>query len=121
MPSLGPLDGLSFESGTSKLSETPSPARAGSPPSSRQLSLDPGHTSQPIGSAIVAALRLIDLFAGCGGMTRGFWDTGAYRPVFAVEFDEDAAATYRVNFGDHVVAAPIETVAEFPAADVVIG
>jgi DNA (cytosine-5)-methyltransferase 1 len=71
--------------------------------------------------AVVARLRLIDLFAGCGGMTRGFVDTGQYRPVFAVEWDADAAATYAANFGRHVFAGPIEEVDAFPAADVVIG
>ena len=65
--------------------------------------------------------RLMDLFAGCGGMTRGFVDTGRYEPVFAVEMD-DAAATYAANFGtDHVVADKIENVEMFPEADVVIG
>lgn len=54
-------------------------------------------------------------------MTRGFVDTGRYTPVFAVEWDTDAAETYRANFGDHVRAQPIETVDHFPAADVVIG
>ncbi|HEY2052947.1 MAG TPA: DNA cytosine methyltransferase [Solirubrobacterales bacterium] len=66
-------------------------------------------------------LTLVDLFAGCGGMTRGFEDSGAFRSVFAVEFDRDAAATYAANFGDHVACGPIEDVAAFPAADVVIG
>jgi DNA (cytosine-5)-methyltransferase 1 len=66
-------------------------------------------------------LALVDLFAGCGGMTRGFEDSGAFRSVFAVEFDRDAAATYEANFGDHVACGPIEDVASFPAADVVIG
>jgi DNA (cytosine-5)-methyltransferase 1 len=66
-------------------------------------------------------LTLVDLFAGCGGMTRGFVDSGAFRSVFAVEFDRDAAATYAANFGDHVACGPIEDVAAFPAADVVIG
>jgi DNA (cytosine-5)-methyltransferase 1 len=66
-------------------------------------------------------LTLVDLFAGCGGMTRGFEDSGAFRSIFAVEFDRDAAATYADNFGDHVACGPIEDVAAFPRADVVIG
>jgi DNA (cytosine-5)-methyltransferase 1 len=69
----------------------------------------------------VSRLTLVDLFAGCGGMTRGFEDSGAFESVFAVEFDRDAAATYAANFGDHVACGPIEDVAAFPAADVVIG
>jgi DNA (cytosine-5)-methyltransferase 1 len=64
---------------------------------------------------------LIDLFAGCGGMTRGFVDSGRFMQLLAVEFDHDAAETYRRNFGDHVAEAPIEDVAKFPKADVVIG
>jgi len=65
--------------------------------------------------------RLMDLFAGCGGMTRGFVDTDRFVPVFAVEMDEHAAATYAANFGDHVVADKIERVERFPEVDVVIG
>lgn len=63
----------------------------------------------------------MDLFAGCGGMTRGFVDTGRFEPVFAVEMDRDAAATYAANFGEHVHAGPIQGVQRFPEADVVIG
>ena len=64
----------------------------------------------------------MDLFAGCGGMTRGFVDTGRYDPVFAVEMDEHAAATYAANFGEeHVVAEKIENIDHFPEVDVVIG
>src|SRR5262245_48014035 len=67
-------------------------------------------------------LRLMDLFAGCGGMTRGFVDTGRYEPIFAVEMDADAAETYAANFGaGHVVADRIESVETFPKVDVVIG
>ena len=69
----------------------------------------------------VSRLTLVDLFAGCGGMTRGFEDSGAFRSVFAVEFDRDAATTYAANFGDHVACGAIENVASFPAADLVIG
>jgi DNA (cytosine-5)-methyltransferase 1 len=66
--------------------------------------------------------RLVDLFAGCGGMTRGFVDTDRYEPMFAVEMDPDAASTYVANFGNaHMVVARIEDVRRFPRADVVIG
>jgi DNA (cytosine-5)-methyltransferase 1 len=55
-------------------------------------------------------------------MTRGFVDTGAFEPIFSVEWDRDAAATYAANFGaDHVFAGPIEDVRRFPEVDVVIG
>ncbi|MBY8852755.1 DNA cytosine methyltransferase, partial [Saccharothrix sp. MB29] len=36
---------------------------------------------------------MIDLFAGCGGMTSGFVAAGGYAPVMAVEWDLHAAAT----------------------------
>lgn len=67
------------------------------------------------------AFTLADVFAGCGGMTRGFVDSGAFEPVFAVELDADAADTYKRNFGDHVHVGGIETVADFPKADILIG
>jgi DNA (cytosine-5)-methyltransferase 1 len=63
----------------------------------------------------------MDLFAGCGGMTRGFLEAGAYESVFAVEWNTDAAATFAANFGEHVFARPIEDVEAFPDVDVVIG
>lgn len=64
---------------------------------------------------------LIDLFAGCGGMTRGFVDSGSFTPVFAVEIDARAARTYALNFGDHVVVAPIEDIVDVPRCDVLVG
>lgn len=64
---------------------------------------------------------MIDLFAGCGGMSLGFRESGRFSSVLAVECDSDAAETYRLNFGNHVAEARIEDVACFPAVDVVIG
>ncbi len=68
-------------------------------------------------------LRLLDLFAGCGGLTRGFLDTGRYHTVGAVELDPDAAATYAVNFGEHVHVGDIAdwVVGQLPLAEVVVG
>jgi DNA (cytosine-5)-methyltransferase 1 len=75
-------------------------------------------------------LKLVDIFAGCGGMTSGFVgcrlgavDGPVFEPIFAIEHDKDAAATYALNFGAHVEVRPIEQVAstEFPGAHVVIG
>lgn len=65
---------------------------------------------------------LIDLFSGAGGMTQGFVSTSEFRPILAVDFDQAACETYAANFGaDHVICAPIEQVARFPQADVLIG
>jgi DNA (cytosine-5)-methyltransferase 1 len=66
--------------------------------------------------------RLIDLFAGVGGMTCGFVRARrGFQPIYAVEIEESAAAIYRANFGDHIHVGDIAGVREFPKADVVIG
>lgn len=66
---------------------------------------------------------VIDLFAGCGGMTTGFVAAG-FQPTLAIEWDLHAAATYAANHGeDHTLWSDISTVrsADIPRADVVIG
>ena len=71
----------------------------------------------------MSKLRVIDLFAGCGGLTQGFSETGLYTPAAAVELDRAAAATYAQNFGDHVYVGDIADWVQMsmPAADVVVG
>lgn len=68
-------------------------------------------------------LRVVDLFAGCGGLSAGFETSGRYTPVAAVESDLQAAATYAHNFGNHVFVGDIADWAHgsMPAADVVVG
>lgn len=64
---------------------------------------------------------LLDLFAGCGGMTRGFVDAG-FDLVGAIEYDHAAASTYAANFGeDHVHCGDIAEFTNVPTARVVIG
>ena len=75
--------------------------------------------------------RLIDLFAGAGGLTLGFtWiDHGrrkAFKPIWASDFNRHAAATYNANFGDHcrhgdIVDLLQDPATEIPQAEVVIG
>lgn len=65
-------------------------------------------------------LRTIDLFCGAGGFTVGFVRAG-FTPVFALDFDSAAIATYNANFGNHAACAPIESVKSFPRAEVIMG
>lgn len=72
--------------------------------------------------------RLIDLFAGAGGMSLGFSESFGhnFEPVWANDFNEYAAATYNRNFGSHCIVGDIVDLLEnekfrIPQADVVIG
>jgi DNA (cytosine-5)-methyltransferase 1 len=64
----------------------------------------------------------IDLFAGIGGMRRGFEAAGG-KCVFTSEWDTYAQRTYRANFpGDHEIAGDITQVdaADIPQHDVLL-
>lgn len=70
-------------------------------------------------------LRLIDLFAGAGGMTQGFKSTRRYETLVAVELDRFAAATFAQNHkAGRVYVGGIEdwlSEGPVPQADVIIG
>ena len=72
--------------------------------------------------------RLIDVFAGAGGLTLGFSKMfgHAFDSVWANDFDDACVRTYRKNFGDHCVSGDIvdilnDPATQIPRADVVIG
>jgi DNA (cytosine-5)-methyltransferase 1 len=67
-------------------------------------------------------LRTIDLFAGAGGLTKGFEmaDRG-FMPIHAVEHDQAACRTFKANFDCQVFDGDIEDFARFPDADIIIG
>ena len=51
-------------------------------------------------------IRVLDLFAGAGGLTAGFHSaSAAFGSVRAVEWDRDAAASFTATFGDGIVFA----------------
>ncbi|WP_273834168.1 DNA cytosine methyltransferase [Guptibacillus sedimenti] len=47
-------------------------------------------------------LRVMDLFAGAGGLSNGFEQTGQFKIQIAVELDENAKKTYKTNHGSDV-------------------
>lgn len=48
----------------------------------------------------VKKYKLIDLFAGAGGLSNGFLQTGNFDVIGAVEINKDARETYILNHGD---------------------
>lgn len=76
----------------------------------------------------MAKYKLIDLFAGAGGMTFGFVDKrfcGRFSPILAIDNDAAAIETHELNFDAKTVCGDIEKWLEgnpdIPEADVVIG
>jgi DNA (cytosine-5)-methyltransferase 1 len=72
--------------------------------------------------------RVIDLFAGAGGLTAGFshFFGHHFTPVWANDFNSYAAESYNANFGHHCRVGDIVDILDDPAtiipkADVVIG
>jgi len=72
--------------------------------------------------------RLIDVFAGAGGMTLGFSKLfgHVFDSVWANDFQADCVRTYKKNFGEHCVSGDIvdilnDSAIKIPPADVVIG
>ncbi len=76
-------------------------------------------------SSIPKSVTLIDLFAGCGGITKGFVEADPrLRPILAVEMERPEAASYSANFPTaRVFNDEIEslTSASVPQADIVVG
>lgn len=71
-------------------------------------------------------LRVIDLFCGAGGLTRGLVASKAFVPVFANDLDVDSVASYRANFGDHCIQGDLWSLLQTDRftrelADVVVG
>ncbi|MEI7614327.1 MAG: DNA (cytosine-5-)-methyltransferase [Betaproteobacteria bacterium] len=68
--------------------------------------------------------KLIDLFAGIGGIRAAFENTGNFKTVLSSEIDRHARETYKANFGDEPAGDIRKIIAKMfteAAADVVVG
>lgn len=79
------------------------------------------------GHKMKKTLRVMSLFAGCGGMDLGFLmaknSEYGYEIVWANDFDKDACDTYKNNVDDKIVYGDIWDIdlKKTPACDVIIG
>lgn len=70
--------------------------------------------------------RVIDLFAGCGGISKGFTNTGKVEIVGAIDFEKSACNTYEENFpGAKVICGDIRDISVestgFSNIDIMVG
>ncbi len=66
-------------------------------------------------------IKIVSLFAGCGGLDFGFHNNPKYKHVLVNDFDKDACDTYENNFGIKPVCCDIKTLTEIPDFDLLIG
>ncbi|WP_440060113.1 DNA cytosine methyltransferase [Thermogladius sp. 4427co] len=52
---------------------------------------------------MLSKLKYVDLFAGAGGFSLGFVETGLYKPILAVDNFKPAALTYKTNIPEAIV------------------
>lgn len=64
--------------------------------------------------------NFLDLFCGAGGLSRGFVDAG-FRCALALDHNEAAVETHRLNFDSPVEHVDVTTMSDFPAVSVVVG
>lgn len=70
--------------------------------------------------------RVIDLFSGCGGISKGFHNTGKVEMIGAIDFEKSACDTYAKNFpGAKVICGDIREVSVestgFSNIDIMVG
>ena len=85
------------------------------------------------GSPVSGAHSVVSLFAGCGGLDLGFlggfryldaiYAAHPFTVLHAVDIEERAIETYKLNLGDHAVVGDLTTIpsTDLPKARVLIG
>lgn len=89
------------------------------------LSLVDASSTRASVTSRLLSLRVLDVFAGAGGLSRGFHEaSNRYEVVRAIEMSPEAAATYVENFDEVVYNGSIQDWLDeeiVPKADIVIG
>lgn len=77
------------------------------------------HINETLRPSITEQAVVLDLFAGCGGLSLGF-EAAGYRTI-GYEMDSAAAETYNKNLIGDCHTAKLDLDFDFPSADIVIG
>lgn len=66
-------------------------------------------------------IKIVSLFAGCGGLDFGFHNNSKYKHVLVNDFDKDACDTYEHNFGIKPICCDVKKLTDIPDFDLLIG
>jgi DNA (cytosine-5)-methyltransferase 1 len=66
-------------------------------------------------------IKIVSLFAGCGGLDFGFHNNPKYKHVLVNDFDKDACDTYEHNFGIKPICCDVKTLTDIPDFDLLMG
>ncbi len=66
-------------------------------------------------------IKIVSLFAGCGGLDYGFHNNPSYTHILVNDFNKDACDTYEYNFGIKPICCDIKELMDIPDFDLLIG
>ena len=66
-------------------------------------------------------IKIVSLFAGCGGLDFGFHNNPKYKHVLVNDIDKDACDTYEHNFGIKPNCSDVKKLIDIPDFDLLIG
>ena len=66
-------------------------------------------------------IKIVSLFAGCGGLDFGFHNNPKYKHILVNDFDKDACDTYEHNFKIKPNCGDIKKLLDIPDFDLLIG
>jgi len=66
-------------------------------------------------------IRVVSMFAGCGGLDYGFHHNKNFEIVFVNDFDKDSCDTYQLNYGYKPICEDIKKIQNIPDCDLILG